>query len=176
MTYVVEEGDLLWTRGLINLTLGAAVVLAGTTLVLQLVLQRFLQINIFNWNLRIFRSLFDAPYSFFINKTSGLISSRFNQVDEALSGFQSAALAALMGMLNLIIFLVAVTVVCWPLALVSFAAMCGFMVVCIKFYGFNLQANYLQRQAECLVNAREFNLISGRDQVIVEQGQTAMLR
>lgn len=176
MTYVVEEGDLLWTRGLINLTLGSAVVLAGSTLVLQLVLQRFLQINIFNWNIRIFRSLFDAPYSFFINKTSGLISSRFNQVDEALSGFQTAALSALMGLLNLIIFLLAVTVVSWPLALVSFVAMCGFMAVGIKFYGFNLQANYLQRQTECLVNASEFKLISGRDQVIIEQCQTAMLR
>jgi len=176
MTYVVEEGDLLWTRGLINLTLGAAVALAASTLVLQLVLQRFLQINIFNWNLRIFRSLFDAPYSFFINKTSGLISSRFNQVDEALSGFQSAALSAMMGSLNLFIFLVAVTVVSWPLALVSLAGICGFMAVGIKFYGFNIQANYLQRQAECLVNASEFKLISGRDEVIMEQGQTAMLR
>lgn len=176
MTYVVEEGDLLWTQGLINLTLGAAVVLAASTLVLQLVLQRFLQNNIFHWNLRIFRSLFDAPYSFFINKTSGLISSRFNQVDEALSGFQSAALSALMGSLNLLIFLVAVTVVSWPLALVSLVGICGFMAVGIKFYGFNIQANYLQRQAECLVNASEFKLISGRDQVIVEQCQSAMLR
>jgi len=176
MTYVVEEGDLLWTRGLINLTLGAAVVLAATTLVLQLVLQRFLQINIFNWNLRIFRSLFDAPYSFFINKTSGLISSRFNQVDEALAGFQSAALSALMGLLNLLIFLVAVIVVSWPLALVSLVGIGGFMTVGIKFYGFNIQANFLQRQAECSVNASEFKLISGRDQVIVEQCQSAMLR
>jgi ABC-type bacteriocin/lantibiotic exporter with double-glycine peptidase domain len=176
MTYVVEEGDLLWTRGLINLTLSFAVVLAAITFVLQLVLQRFLQINILNWNLRIFTSLFDAPYSFFVNKTSGLITSRFNQVDEALSGFQSAALSALMGSLNLLIFLVAVTVVSWPLALVSFAGMCGFMAVGIKFYGFNLQANYLQRQAECTANSSEFKLISGRDQVIVEQCQTAMMR
>ncbi len=176
MTYVVEEGDLLWTRGLINLTLGFAVVLAATTFVLQLVLQRFLQINIFNWNLRIFTSLFDAPYSFFVNKTSGLITSRLNQVDEALSGFQSAALTALMGSLNLLIFLVAVTVVSWPLALVSFVGMCGFMAVGIKFYGFNLQANYLQRQAECTTNSSEFKLISGRDQVILEQCQTAMMR
>ena len=176
MTYVVEEGDLLWTRGLINLTLGFAVVLAATTFVLQLVLQRFLQINIFNWNLRIFSSLFDAPYSFFVNKTSGLITSRFNQVDEALSGFQSAALSALMGSLNLMIFLVAVTVVSWPLALVSLAGICGFMTVGIKFYGFNLQANYLQRQAECTANASEFKLISGREQVIIEKCQTAMIR
>jgi ABC-type bacteriocin/lantibiotic exporter with double-glycine peptidase domain len=176
MTYVVEEGDLLWTRGLINLTLGFAVVLAATTFVLQLILQRFLQINIFNWNLRIFASLFDAPYSFFVNKTSGLITSRLNQVDEALSGFQSAALTALMGSLNLLIFLVAVTVVSWPLALVSFVGMCGFMVVGIKFYGFNLQANYLQRQAECTANSSEFKLISGRDQVILEKCQTAMIR
>ena len=176
MTYVVEEGDLLWTRGLINLTLGAAAALAASTLVLQLVLQRFLQINIYNWNLQIFRSLFDAPYSFFINKTSDLISSRFNQVDEALSGFQSAALSALMGSLNLLIFLVAVTLVSWPLALVSLVGICGFMAVGIKFYGFNIQASYLQRQAECLVNASEFKLISGRDQVIMEQSQAAMLR
>ncbi|MCX5937331.1 MAG: ATP-binding cassette domain-containing protein [Cyanobium sp. LacPavin_0920_WC12_MAG_62_9] len=176
MTYVVEEGDLLWTQGLINLTLGFAVVLAASIFVLQLLLQRFLQINIFKWNLRIFSSLFDAPYSFFVNKTSGLITSRFNQVDEALSGFQSAALSALMGSLNLVIFLVAVTVVSWPLALVSFAGICGFMTVGIKFYGFNLQANYLQRQAECTANASEFKLISGREQVIIEQCQTAMIR
>jgi ATP-binding cassette subfamily B protein len=99
-----------------------------------------------------------------------------NQVDEALSGFQSAALTALMGSLNLLIFLVAVTVVSWPLALVSFVGMCGFMAVGIKFYGFNLQANYLQRQAECTANSSEFKLISGRDQVILEQCQTAMMR
>ena len=176
MTYVVEEGDLLWTQGLINLTLGFSVVLAACTFVLQLLLQRFLQINIFNWNLRIFTSLFDAPYSFFVNKTSGLITSRFNQVDEALSGFQSAALSALMGSLNLVIFLVAVTVVSWPLALVSLAGICGFMTVGIKFYGFNLQANYLQRQAQCAASASEFKLISGREQVIIEQCQTAMIR
>ena len=176
MTYVVEEGELLWTRGLINLTLGFAVVLAATTFVLQLVLQRFLQINIFNWNIRIFKSLFDAPYSFFVNKTSGLITSRFNQVDEALSGFQSASLSALMGSLNLLIFLVAVTVVSWPLALVSFVGICGFIAVGIKFYGFNLQASYLQRQAECATNASEFKLISSRDQVILEQCQPAMMR
>ena len=176
MTYVVEEGDLLWTRGLINLTLGFAVVLAATTMVLQLVLQRFLQINIFNWNVNIFKSLFDAPYSFFINKTSGLITSRFNQVDEALAGFQSASLSALMGGLNLLIFLVAVTVVSWPLALVSLVGIAGFIFVGIKFYGFNIQANYLQRQAECATNSSEFKLISGRDQVIMEQSQAAMLR
>lgn len=176
MTYVVEEGDLLWTRGLINLTLGFAVVLAATTFVLQLILQRFLQINIFNWNLRIFSSLFDAPYSFFVNKTSGLIASRLNQVDEALSGFQSAALTSLMGSLNLLIFLVAVTLVSWPLALVSAVGMFGFMAVGIKFYGFNLQSNYVQRQAECSVNSSEFKLISGREQVILEQCQTAMTR
>ena len=176
MTYVVEEGDLLWIKGLVNLTLGFAVVLAITTFILTIVLQRFLQINIFNWNLRIFNSLFEAPYSFFVNKTSGLITSRFNQVDEALSGFQSAALSALMGSLNLLIFLVAVTVVSWPLALVSFIGMAGFMTVGIKFYGFNIQANYLLRQAECDTNSSEFKLISGRDQVILEQCQTAMLR
>lgn len=176
MTYVVEEGDLLWIKGLVNLTLGFAVVLAITTFVLTVVLQRFLQINIFNWNLRIFNSLFEAPYSFFVNKTSGLITSRFNQVDEALSGFQSAALSALMGSLNLLIFLVAVTIVSWPLALVSFVGMAGFMTVGIKFYGFNIQANYLLRQAECDTNSSEFKLISGRDQVILEQCQSAMLR
>jgi len=176
MTYVVEEGDLLWTRGLINLTIGLALVLAATTFVLQLVLQRFLQINILNWNLEIFKSLFHAPYSFFVNKTSGLISSRFNQVDEALSGFQSAALSALMGSLNLLIFLVAVLAVSWPLALVSLAGMGGFMAVGIKFYGFNLQANYLQRQAECTASGSEFKMISGRDQVILDQCQSAMLR
>lgn len=176
MTYVVEEGDLLWVKGLINLTLGFAVVLAIATFVLTILLQRFLQINIFNWNLRIFNSLFNAPYSFFVNKTSGLITSRFNQVDEALSGFQSAALAALMGSLNLLIFLVAVTIVSWPLALVSFVGMAGFMTVGIKFYGFNIQANYLLRQAECETNSSEFKLISGRDQVILEQCQSAMIR
>jgi len=176
MTYVVEEGDLLWTKGLVNLTLGFAAILAAVTLVLQLVLQRFLQINLFNWNLRLFSSLFNAPYSFFINKTSGLINSRFNQVDEALSGFQSAALSALMGSLNLSIFLVAVTVVSWPLALISLLGICGFIAVGIKFYGFNIQANYLQREAECTANASEFKLITGRDQVILEQCQSAMMR
>jgi ATP-binding cassette subfamily B protein len=81
-----------------------------------------------------------------------------------------------MGSLNLLIFFVAVTVVSWPLALVSFTGICGFMAVGIKFYGFNLQANYLQRQAECCASSSEFKLISGRDQVILEQCETAMMR
>jgi ATP-binding cassette subfamily B protein len=176
MTYVVEEGDLLWTRGLTNLTIGFAVILAAITYVLQLILQRFLQVNIFNWNVNIFGSLFSAPYSFFVNKTTGLITSRFNQVDEALAGFQSAALSALLGSLNLLIFIVAVTIVSWPLALVSFAGMAGFMYVGIKFYGFNMQANFLERQAECDANSSEFKLISGRDQIIIERSQSAMMR
>ena len=176
MTYVVEEGDILWTRGLVNLTVGFGLVLAAVTFVLQLILQRYLQINILQWNTRLFNSLFDAPYSFFVNKTTGLISSRFNQVDEALSGFQSAVLSALLGSLNLLIFLVAIVLVSWPLALVSAAGMAGFLFVGIKFYGYNLQNNYLQRQAECEASAAEFKLISGRDQVVIEKSQTAMMR
>ena len=176
MTYVVEEGDILWTRGLVNLTVGFALVLAAATFVLQLILQRFLQTNILTWNTKLFNSLFDAPYSFFVNKTTGLISSRFNQVDEALSGFQSAVVSALLGSLNLAIFLVAIVWVSWPLALVSAFGMAGFVYVGVKFYGYNLQNNYLYRQAQCEASAAEFKLISGRDQVVIEKNESAIKR
>ena len=54
--------------------------------------------------------------------------------------------------------------------------MCGFAFVGIKFFGYNLQANYLQRQAECQVASAEFKLISGREQVVTEQNQPSMMR
>ena len=176
MTYVVEEGDTLWTRGLVNLTIGFAVVLAAATFVLQLILQRFLQTNILNWNTKLFNSLFNAPYSFFVNKTTGLIASRFNQVDEALAGFQSAVISSLLGFLNFSIFLFAIIWVSLPLAVVSATGMAGFIFVGIKFYGYNLQNNYLYRQAQCEASAAEFKLISGRDQVVIEKSQTAIKR
>lgn len=176
MTYVVEEGDILWTRGLVNLTVGFSLILAAATFVLQLILQRFLQINILQWNIRLFNSLFNAPYSFFINKTTGLISSRFNQVDEALSGFQSAALSALLGSLNLFIFLIVIIWVSIPLSIVSAIGITGFIFTGIKFFGYNLQTNYLLRQAECEASSAEFKLISGREQIVIEKNQASIMR
>ena len=176
MTYVVEEGDILWTRGLVNLTIGFSIVLAAATFVLQIILQRFLQINILQWNTKLFNSLFNAPYSFFVNKTTGLISSRFNQVDEALSGFQSAALSALLGSLNLFIFLIAIIWVSIPLAIVSAVGIAGFIFTGIKFFGLNLQTNYLLRQAECESSSAEFKLISGREQIVIEKNQASIMR
>lgn len=176
MTYVVEEGDILWTRGIVNLTVGFSIVLAAATFVLQLIMQRFLQINILQWNIKLFNSLFNAPYSFFINKTTGLISSRFNQVDEALSGFQSAALSALLGSLNLFIFLIVIIWVSIPLAIVSAVGISGFIFTGIKFFGYNLQTNYLLRQAECEASSAEFKLISGREQIVIEKNQASIMR
>ena len=176
MTYVVEEGQILWTKGLINLTVGFAIVLSAASFVLQLIVQRFLQTNILNWNLRIFRALLSAPYDFFISKTTGLISSRFNQVDESLSGFQSAALTALLGSLNLLIFLVAVLLVSRTLALLALAGIASFLFVGIKFFGYNLQNSFLLRQAECATATAEFKLISNRDQIIIEHSQRSMMR
>ena len=66
----------------------------------MLMLMKQVQSSILKWNLEVFRSLFDAPYSFFINKTSGLIASRFNQVDASLQGFQSAVVASFSGLLD----------------------------------------------------------------------------
>jgi ATP-binding cassette subfamily B protein RaxB len=176
MTYIVEEGDILWTRGLVNLTIGFALVLALATFSLQLVLQRFLQTNIMQWNIRLFTSLFDAPFSFFINKTTGLIVSRFSQVEQALSGFQSAVVSALLGGLNLVIFLVAILWVSLPLTVVSVIGIAGFMYIGIKFFGYNLQTTYLQRQAECQASSAEFKLISGREQIVLEHNQEAIMR
>lgn len=176
MTYVVEEAEILWTRGLVNLTVSFAIVLAAASFVLQMILQRFLQINILRWNIKLFNSLFDAPYSFFVNKTTGLIASRFNQVDEALAGFQSAAVTALLGFLNLLIFLIAILMVSLPLALVSAIGMAGFIFIGIKFFGYNLQSNYIKRQADCEVSEAEFKLISGREQIIIEKNQPSMMR
>ena len=176
MTFVVEENEILWTRGLITATVGIAVLLAFTSLMMQITLQKQLQKSIYQWNTNLFKSLFRAPYSFFVNKTSGLIASRFNQIDEAVSGFQSALVSSLLGALNLIVYVIAVLLVSPQLALISAIGIAGFIFVGTKFYGFNIQNNYLLREAECDSAAAEFKLISGRDQIILEKAEPAIKR
>ncbi len=168
MTYVVEEGNIYWSKGITIATMCVAVLMASSSFCLQILVLKQLQSTILIWNKRLFASLFNAPYSFFINKTSGLIISRLNQIDEALQGFQSCLLSAVMGCLNLTIYLVAVVLVSPPLALLSLLAMAGFGAVGLRFYGLNLQNNYCYREGQCRSSSAEFKLISGREQVVLE--------
>ena len=176
MTYIVEEGEVNWTKGLVIFTLVLGIAIAIAQLLMQYMLMKQVQDSILKWNLDVFGSLFDAPYSFFINKTSGLISARFNQVDESLLGFQSAVVASFSGLLNLSIFFVAVTIVSWPLALVALLAIIGFITVGLKFYGLNIQNNYLAREGQAAAATAEYNLISGKDQIILEQSDASIIR
>ena len=174
MTYVVEEGNIYWSKGIAIATITVAVMMAVSSLCLQILVLRQLQSTILIWNKRLFGSLFNAPYSFFISKTSGLIVSRLNQVDEALQGFQGCLLSAVMGCLNLAIYLVAVVLVSPPLALLSLLAMAGFGAVGLRFYGLNLQNNYFYREGQCRSSSAEFKLISGREQLVLEGCDQAM--
>ena len=176
MTYIVEEGEVNWTKGLVIFTLVIGVSIAIAQLLMQFILMKQVQRSILTWNLDVFRSLFDAPYSFFINKTSGLIASRFNQVDASLLGFQSAVVASFTGLLNLTIFFVAVSLVSWPLALVALLAIAGFIAVGVKFYGLNIQNNYLAREGQAAAATAEYNLISGKDQIILEQSDASIIK
>lgn len=176
MTYVVEEGEVLWTKGLIVVTISLSSLIALSGLMMQIAVQRQLQKVIQTWNIDLFKSLFNAPYSFFINKTSGLISSRFSQVEEALEGYQSAVLSAFTGSLNLLVFVVAVMLVSPPLGFVSALGIAGFLYVGLKFYGYNIQNNYMIREAECLAATAEFKLIKGREQIILEHSEDAIQR
>jgi ATP-binding cassette subfamily B protein len=176
MTYVVEEGEILWTKGLIIVTIVLAILIALASLMMQIAVQRQLQSVIQSWNIDLFKSLFTAPYTFFINKTTGLISSRFTQVEDALSGYQSAVLAAFTGFLNLMVFVIAVIFVSPSLALVSAAGIVGFVCVGVRFYGFNIQNNYMLREAECVAATAEFKLIKGREQIILEHAEDAIQR
>lgn len=176
MTYIVEEGEVNWTKGLVVFTLVLGVTIAIAQLLMQFILMRQVQRSILKWNLEVFRSLFDAPYSFFINKTSGLIASRFNQVDASLLSFQSAVVASFSGLLNLSIFFVAVSLVSWPLALVALLAIVAFIGVGVKFYGLNIQNNYLAREGQAAAATAEYNLISGKDQIILEQSDASIVK
>lgn len=176
MTYVVEEGEVLWIKGLIVITIVLSGLVALSGLMMQIAVQRQLQDVIQKWNINLFNSLFKAPYSFFINKTTGLISSRFSQVEEALSGYQSAVLSAFTGSLNLLVFVIAVMLVSPPLGLVSAIGIAAFIYVGITFYGYNIQNNYMIREAECLAATAEFKLIKGREQIILEHSVDAILR
>lgn len=176
MTYIVEEGEVNWTKGLVIFTLVLGVSVAIAQLLMQFILMKQVQRSILKWNLEVFRSLFDAPYSFFINKTSGLIASRFNQVDASLLGFQSAVIASFTGLLNLSIFFVAVSLVSWPLALLALLAIAGFIAVGVKFYGLNIQNNYLAREGQAAAATAEYNLISGKDQIILEQSDASIVK
>jgi len=176
MTYVVEEGEILWTKGLIIATILISLLIAGAGYMMQIAVQRQLQHVIQAWNIDLFESLFRAPYSFFINKSSGLIVSRFNQVEEALSGYQSAVLTAFTGVLNLLVYVVAVMLVSLPLAIVSAVGIVAFAAVGIRFYGYNIQNNYMIREAECQTATAEFKLISGRSQIILEHADKAIQR
>ena len=176
MTYIVEEGEAQWTVGLICLSIILSVVIALSALMMQVAIQRQLQNVIQAWNIDLFKSLFRAPYSFFINRTSGLISSRFSQVEQALSGYQSAALTAFTGCLNLIVFVIAVLLVSPPLACVSAVGIVAFIYIGLRFYGYNIQNNYIMREAECVTATAEFRVIQGRDQIILEHGDEAIQR
>ena len=176
MTYVVEEGEILWTKGLILVTVAISILIALSGYMMQIAVQRQLQHVIKEWNIDLFASLFRAPYSFFINKTSGLIASRFNQVEEALAGYQSAVLASFTGALNLLVYVIAVSLVSFPLAAVSAIGIIAFLVTGIRFYGFNIQNNYLIREAECESATAEFKLINGRSQIILEHADKAIER
>ena len=176
MTYVVEEGEILWTKGLIVLTIAFTVLIASSTLTMQIVVQRQLQQVIQDWNINLFISLFRAPYSFFINKTTGLISSRFNQVEEALVGYQSAVLSAFSGCLNLMVYVIAVMLVSPPLGFVSALGIASFIYVGLRFYGFNIQNNYMLREAQCITATAEFKLIKNREQIILERSENAICR
>jgi ATP-binding cassette subfamily B protein RaxB len=176
MTYVVEEGEILWTKGLILATVAISILIAVSGYMMQIAVQRQLQHVIKQWNIDLFASLFRAPYSFFINKTSGLIASRFNQVEEALAGYQSAVLASFTGALNLLVYVIAVSLVSLPLAAVSAIGIIAFLVTGIRFYGFNIQNNYLIREAECESATAEFKLINGRSQIILEHADKAIER
>lgn len=176
MTYVVEEGEVLWIKGLIVVTISLSLLIALSGLMMQIAVQRQLQSVIQTWNINLFKSLFKAPYSFFINKTSGLISSRFSQVEQALEGYQSAVLSAFTGSLNLLVFVVAVMLVSPPLGLVSAIGIAAFLYVGLTFYGYNIQNNYMIREAECSAATAEFKLIKGRDQIILEHSEDAIQR
>ncbi len=176
MTYVVEEGLTLWTKGMISITIIVSIGLALATFMMQIAAQRQLQNSLQGWNIELFSSLFRAPYQFFINKTSGLIVSRFNQLEESFTGYQSSVIAALTGALNLLIFIVAVTVVSIPLAFISVIGIAGFMAVGYRFLGINIQNNYRLREAECKVSSSEFKLIQGRNQITLENGEQSILR
>lgn len=176
MTYVVEEGEILWTRGLILVTVALSLLIALSGLMMQVAVQRQLQSVIQRWNISLFESLFRSPYSFFINKTTGLITSRFSQVEEALGGYQSAVLAAFTGCLNLLVYVVAVMLVSPPLALVSAVGIACFIFVGLRFYGYNIQNNYMIRAAECDAATAEFKLIKGREQIILEHAEAAIQR
>jgi ATP-binding cassette subfamily B protein len=176
MTYVVEEGEILWTKTLIIATVAFSILIAVSGYMMQIAVQRQLQHVIKEWNIDLFASLFRAPYSFFINKSSGLIASRFNQVEEALAGYQSAVLAAFTGMLNLLIYVIVVSIVSLPLAIVSALGILGFIFIGIRFYGYNIQNNFLIREAECESATAEFKLFNGRRQIILEHADKAIQR
>jgi ABC-type bacteriocin/lantibiotic exporter with double-glycine peptidase domain len=176
MTYVVEEGELFWTKWLIVATIILSSVLAASSLLLQVAVQRQLQDAIRTWNVDLFTSILRAPYSFFVNKTTGLISSRLTQVNDALSGYQSSIVMAFTGLLNLFVYLVAVLLVSPPLAITSLVGIAGFIYVGIRFYGYNIHNNYILRDAESAVAASEFKLIGGRNQIVIEGAQSAIER
>ncbi len=176
MTYIVEEGLLLWTNGLIRLTIVTSALVAISGLLIQLLAQQQLQTVLKTWNIEIFESLFRAPYAFFINKTSGLITSRFNQLDESFTGYQTAILSSITGILNLLIYIIAVTLVSIPLSVISLLGILSFLVVGFKFIGINIQNNYLKREAECKISSSEFKLINGRSQIVLENADKAISR
>jgi ATP-binding cassette, subfamily B, bacterial len=176
MTYIVEEGEIAWTKGLVVFTIVLGLALAIAQILMQYLLMRQVQGSILKWNLEVFKSLFNAPYSFFINKSSGLISSRFNQVDESLLSFQSAVIASFTGLLNLSIFFIAVSLVSWPLAVIALLAILGFIGVGLKFYGLNIQNNYLAREGQAAAATAEYKLISGKDQIVQENSDASIIK
>lgn len=176
MTYIVEEGEIFWTKGLIVAIVFISIVLASSSLMLQIAIQRQLQYAVTSWNNNLFASLLRAPYSFFVNKSSGLIASRLTQVNEALSGYQSSLVMAFTGILNLVVYILVVLLVSPALALVSIVGIAGFIYVGIRFFGFNIQNNYQLRDSESTVASSEFKMIAGRNQILVEGVQTAVER
>ena len=61
MTYVVEEGETLWTKGLILATVAISILIAASGYMMQIAVQRQLQHVIKKWNIDLFSSLFNAP-------------------------------------------------------------------------------------------------------------------
>jgi ABC-type bacteriocin/lantibiotic exporter with double-glycine peptidase domain len=157
-----------WARPLGWIQIGVGITAAASALAISLVVAIRYTDWASQWNLSVYRRLLALPESFFLDRRSGEIISKFESVDEILGSSQESIVTVIISAVNVIVLFFVLSFSSGLLAVIAFLGVLSAFYWSSKILPIQKAQEQIMQQAENVAGKCLYNILSDLQQIRME--------
>ena len=157
-----------WARPLGWIQIGVGITAAASALAISLIVAMRYTKWSNQWNLSVYKKLLSLPESFFLDRRSGEIISKFESVDDVLGTSQESIVNVIISAVNVIVLFFVLSTTSGLLAMIALAGLSTAFFWSSRILPIQKQQEQIAQQAENNANKCLYNILSDLQQIRME--------